>query len=243
MHCNCLTFFYIDRSEDEDGDTDKKPTATKTTMDNNKKKKISDKADEGVNSEIVQKDNRKKGNNNANGETAHTDDRKDKINKRRPVKKSTGKSNNQDAMSKGFIVEKISAATDNFSIKKKETILSTNNTKQKKTLAATLQQTPKSKTKKSNAKSNLAGVTKKIVKPQKSNNSTSTFSKKPTISDERLRAFGLNPKKFHKKLKYGAKSTSSETVINSKKVVSKTNKLDKLNQKKIKRKLLTVLGK
>ncbi len=101
------------------------------------------------------------------------------------------------------------------------------------------------KLKKTNTKSSLikkGGITKKTSKPQKS--TATTHSQKPSISDERLRAFGLNPKKFHKKLKYGNKSMAAggEPTTTAKKVATKNSKLDKLNQKKIKQKLLKVLG-
>lgn len=218
-------------------------------MDRNKKKKIFEtnnetQLDESINEKIIQKESKKKGNDNVNKKIAHNDGQKEKMKKLTPVKKTTGNSNKQDAMSKGFIVEEMSVATEE-STNKKKTIVDEKKTKPKKTLTATIPQTNKSKTKISSNKPKRlkGGVNKKIVKAQKSKNSTVTFSKTSTISDERLRAFGLNPKKFHKKLKYGNKSTASETVIKTKNVASKTNKLAKLNQKKIKRKLLTVLGK
>lgn len=107
----------------------------------------------------------------------------------------------------------------------------------------------KNKIKRRPTKVNLLKGTKnkKINKPNKTQSSKTKVAclNKPSISDERLRAFGLNPKKFHKKLKYGrdSKATPIGTPTNGKKILKKSTKTDKLNQKKTKRKLMTILGK
>lgn len=202
----------------------------------------------------------------SNEEPIHLVNKKVKIEKVSPVLKSTGDLKKKDATSKGFIVEETSEniekpakKTISKSVKvqlkptkKTEKISTTkkvsNSVKvaHKKTSASNANnanKTQKVNVKKANTKSSLVnkgGITKKIAKSQKS---TTSSSKQPSISDERLRAFGLNPKKFHKKLKYGNNSTASglSTKSNSN-GVTKNKKLDKLNQKKIKQKLLKVLG-
>lgn len=199
----------------------------------------------------------------SNEEPIHIVNKKVKIEKVSPVLKSTGDLKKKDATSKGFIVEETSEniekpakKTISNSVKvqlkptkKTEKISTTkkvsNSVKvaQKKTSASNANKTQKVNLKKANTKSSLVnkgGITKKIAKSHKS---TTSSSKQPSISDERLRAFGLNPKKFHKKLKYGNKATASalSTKSNSN-GVTKNKKLDKLNQKKIKQQLLKVLG-
>lgn len=192
--------------------------------------------------------------------------KKAKIEKSQPVRKLPVDSKKEGSTSKGFIIEETSEnivksgkEPRSNSAKKKGKILTkakesttkkvlvTEKIAQKKASATIPRQKQKTKLKKTNTKSSLlnkGGITKKIVKPQQIKTSTSTYAKKPSITDERLRAFGLNPKKFHKKQKYGNKSTVSVSGIptNAKNVVTKNNKLDKLNQKKIKQKLLKVLG-
>lgn len=199
-----------------------------------------------------------------NKEPIERDNKKAKIEKLQPVRKSPVDSKKDSSTSKGFIIEETSENVvksgkepRSNSAKKKGKILTkakesttkkvlvTEKVAQKKASAAIPRQKQKTKLKKTNTKSSLlnkGGITKKIVKPQQIKTSTSTYAKKPSITDERLRAFGLNPKKFHNKQKYGNKSTVSGIPTKAKNVVSKTNKLDKLNQKKIKQKLLKVLG-
>lgn len=185
---------------------------------------------------------------------------KDKVKKAVPVRKSIDHPEKEAATSNGFVIEevaeKISESGKNLIsksrkmkpelAKNKSLTKATEKLTQKKSIATMPLQKQKMKAKKTNTKSSLlskGGITKKVVKPQRNKASSSAYPKKPSISDERLRAFGLNPKKFHNKLKYGGKSTASGPT-SSKAVVPKTknNKLEKLNQKKIKKKLMQVLG-
>lgn len=218
-------------------DADKKVT----TLDQSKKKKI------------PEKNNQTKELAEVNNETIE----KQKVkSKKSTVGKSLENSKVRDGTSKSFMTEEISENTEESTKKtgestekkeesvKEKNVSSSEKVKPKKLLAATTHQKHKNTKKNSNTKSNLVngGVKKKITKQQKAKVSVSNYSNKPSISDERLRAFGLNPKKFHNKLKYGNKSQASGTVTNSNKVTNKSNKVDKLNQKKMKRKLLSVLG-
>lgn len=197
----------------------------------------------------------------SNMEINNKGSKKAKIKKVSPVKKTTEVFVKYGASSGGFIVEEtaekldkpehktISNAKKNLgpSMKKQRNSPTKKVSVTKKVAQAkpsSVHEKKKMNVKKPNAKSSLVkngGITKKIIKQHKSNTPSLASSKKPVISDERLRAFGLNPKKFHKKLKYGNKSTASGTATNSKNVVTENSKHEKLKQKKIKKKLLKVL--
>lgn len=246
--------FLVCRSDDDNEDDADGVVANKKveTTDQSKKRKISVKNIEDKPTE------------ESNDEPIHIVNKKAKIEEVSPVRKSTGDLKKKVATSKGFIVEETS---ENVEKPAKETIsnsgakvqLELTKKKQKistakkvstsvkpvhkKPSAANANTKQKVNVKKANTKSSLVnkgGITKKVAKSQRNNTSS---SKKPSISDERLRAFGLNPKKFHKKLKYGNKATASGLSTNSNSNgVTKNKKLDKLSQKKIKKKLLKVLG-
>lgn len=89
---------------------------------------------------------------------------------------------------------------------------------------------------------------KKAKKPfNKQNRSVSSKTvDAKSISDERLRAFGLNPKKYHKKQKYGsaaqaATKSVANKVSNPKVLSGKMAKQKANNDKKIKEKLKQIL--
>jgi protein KRI1 len=68
----------------------------------------------------------------------------------------------------------------------------------------------KTKKQKDNVAELVEGEQEPLVKRQKTNNEKQIMNKKnkktllETINDDRLKAFGINPKKFHKKIKYSS---------------------------------------
>ncbi|XP_037038296.1 protein KRI1 homolog [Bradysia coprophila] len=241
-----LPSLYGEGSDDDDDEDGKADTAAEATVPNRKRK---------ISEEKIEKSTPEKSDEKISAQKERKKAKTEEVSNPTKVTGDSGKT------TKGLNIEKTpdvavkpkmkevlkTEKPKKQPVKKKANILmpkkvvSTKSTVHKKEAATIPNQQRKTK-KVNSALLKKGGIKKKTARPQNNKSSTSTFSKKPSISDERLRAFGLNPKKFHKKLKYGNKSTGSATPTTSKKEVTKNNKVEKLNQKKIKQKLLKVLG-